>query len=644
MAESSACLVRSFSQPYSSTSQDTEEGDPLRRALTASVSFGRFMSESLTWEKWSSFTQNRYKEEIEKYSKPGSVAEKKAYFEAHYKKKAAQKAAASLEEQNIAVNNIPVSSLVTNNESPIEMAQGQEGYGVATEDEVAENGPTSDFNSSVDEYGQGPLNQYKMESEKIEGMEQGKQPTFVENPAESSVLPEYGRSPLKGCRIESNQFEGTERGIEQPTFVENQGESFTLPEYGQSPILDCGIEDEQIYVTEQEDGHPSFIQKADEFSTLLEDAQYIIDQEEVKAPALETAAMDVSASSGKKKPVSSSAKASGPKQKSALWQPLKPTTLVQQPRNDGDQGTAYNRKTVRESVEKKRSTPKSIHMSICLGSLAGNTNKSSSPESQKLNSRLFTNLSKTTRESSKQQTQTMASTCGVSKRLPVTPQRAIRSAKELNHQISRSRTADMKSESLYMRSSTSSTTHRMKAEHHIGSGSFSLRTEERARKREEKLQQKLSMEVTENERPQGRIRKDSKYVRQSITSQDKANTSSHPGVKHLDHQTEKGNIRRGDKDVRQSITSQRKANANASSTRGMKHLELQAEKITRTHLCSPGVPRKQKYVQPDSTRPTWRHSIKDPLGKSHRPPTYPTKLLIPQKNSTNENTSPNTQL
>lgn len=244
------------------------------------------MSESLTWEKWSSFTQNRYKEEIEKYSKPGSVAEKKAYFEAHYKKKAAQKAAASLEEQNIAVNNIPVSSLVTNNESPIEMAKGQEGYGVATEDEVAENGPTSDFNSSVDEYGQGPVDQYKMESEKIEGMEQGKQPTFVENPAESSVLPEYGRSPLKGCRIESDQVEGTERGIEQPTFVENQGESFTLPEYGQSPILDCGIEDEQIYVTEQEDGHPSFIQKADEFSTLLEDAQYIIDQEEVKAPAL----------------------------------------------------------------------------------------------------------------------------------------------------------------------------------------------------------------------------------------------------------------------------------------------------------------------------------------------------------------------
>lgn len=58
------------------------------------------MSESLAWEKWSAFSHNRYQEELEKFSKPGSVAQKKAYFEAHYKRKAAQKAAAELEEAN----------------------------------------------------------------------------------------------------------------------------------------------------------------------------------------------------------------------------------------------------------------------------------------------------------------------------------------------------------------------------------------------------------------------------------------------------------------------------------------------------------------------------------------------------------------
>ncbi|RID53038.1 hypothetical protein BRARA_G00465 [Brassica rapa] len=53
------------------------------------------MSEKIDWEKWSSFpTQNRYVAETERYSRPGSVAQKKAFFEAHYKKLAAARKAA----------------------------------------------------------------------------------------------------------------------------------------------------------------------------------------------------------------------------------------------------------------------------------------------------------------------------------------------------------------------------------------------------------------------------------------------------------------------------------------------------------------------------------------------------------------------
>lgn len=55
---------------------------------SGSISFGRFATESLSWEKRSSFSHNRYLEEVEKYSRPGSVIEKKAYFEAHFKKRA----------------------------------------------------------------------------------------------------------------------------------------------------------------------------------------------------------------------------------------------------------------------------------------------------------------------------------------------------------------------------------------------------------------------------------------------------------------------------------------------------------------------------------------------------------------------------
>ncbi|KAL2344266.1 hypothetical protein Fmac_005551 [Flemingia macrophylla] len=61
-------------------------------ALQVSVSFGRFENDSLSWEKWSAFSPNKYMEEVEKCATPGSVAQKKAYFEAHYKNIAARKA------------------------------------------------------------------------------------------------------------------------------------------------------------------------------------------------------------------------------------------------------------------------------------------------------------------------------------------------------------------------------------------------------------------------------------------------------------------------------------------------------------------------------------------------------------------------
>lgn len=60
--------------------------------LEVSVSFGRFENDALSWEKWSSFSPNKYLEEVGNLSTPGSVAQKKAYFEAHYKKIAAKKA------------------------------------------------------------------------------------------------------------------------------------------------------------------------------------------------------------------------------------------------------------------------------------------------------------------------------------------------------------------------------------------------------------------------------------------------------------------------------------------------------------------------------------------------------------------------
>ncbi|WOG93471.1 hypothetical protein DCAR_0312755 [Daucus carota subsp. sativus] len=99
-----ACVMHPFSYT-SGTSDEPHQMNPLH-ALGESVSFGRFMTDSsLSWEKWSAFTQNRHVEEAERYAQPGSVAEKKAFFEAHYKRiAAAKKAAALLEQENAAKN------------------------------------------------------------------------------------------------------------------------------------------------------------------------------------------------------------------------------------------------------------------------------------------------------------------------------------------------------------------------------------------------------------------------------------------------------------------------------------------------------------------------------------------------------------
>ncbi|XP_010493292.1 PREDICTED: uncharacterized protein LOC104770540 [Camelina sativa] len=62
------------------------------KELAVSVSFGKFENDSLSWEKFSSFSPNKYLEEVEKCATAGSVAQKKAYCESHYKKIAKRRA------------------------------------------------------------------------------------------------------------------------------------------------------------------------------------------------------------------------------------------------------------------------------------------------------------------------------------------------------------------------------------------------------------------------------------------------------------------------------------------------------------------------------------------------------------------------
>lgn len=71
------------------------------------------MSEDLEWGKWSTFSHKKYVEEAEKYSRPGSVAQKKAFFEAHYKRIAEAKKAAAEEQPTVTPAEVLLHALET---------------------------------------------------------------------------------------------------------------------------------------------------------------------------------------------------------------------------------------------------------------------------------------------------------------------------------------------------------------------------------------------------------------------------------------------------------------------------------------------------------------------------------------------------
>lgn len=84
-------MATEVNQTYFAWSQGetTELGVPQGVSVSqtldhGSISFGRFELESLSWEKWSVFTNDRRHEEFGKFN--GLVAQKKAYFEEYYKR------------------------------------------------------------------------------------------------------------------------------------------------------------------------------------------------------------------------------------------------------------------------------------------------------------------------------------------------------------------------------------------------------------------------------------------------------------------------------------------------------------------------------------------------------------------------------
>ncbi|KAL3337348.1 hypothetical protein AABB24_029816 [Solanum stoloniferum] len=527
-SSSSACLVRSFSQP----SQERTEGDPLLRALSTSVSFGRFMSESLDWEKWSSFTHNRYLEEVGKYAKPGSVAEKKAYFEAQHKKAAAKKAALLLEQQNAAVDessdlnvtnqnndHSTVNSELTEPSScvGIEETQREEGeLNVATqiidmESELTENGSYEGTEEALGDQGhlnvtnpsvdnctmlfQLPENSSHMGIEEVQGNE-------GDNTTTCGSYPIHGEINLETT--------GTENSIEQSYPVENELKSLNQPE---NVVVEVS-----------------------------ENVAQLKEKTQTKNAAMVGDTM-LSMKKKPKKPLTLTTRLTTKNESSKFKSRVKPVTALQPIVTDKSAPTSRNNGKV--MTDKKKSNPKSRQMAIKFFSHREETKKPMSPILEKIvNSRFVRSITKTSRDSKIQQTSTLASVSGISKCPSEAPQRANkRDRTKLDQSLCRSRKEEGESVSQSGNLKSINKHGNVACSSPTVFSPFSLRSEERAAKRREffqKLAQKLNTKEAEEEQQQAKPKANTTSSSKVLISRAKPNPSIHHERESSSNQMKKG--------------------------------------------------------------------------------------------------------
>ncbi|XP_034932467.1 protein WVD2-like 7 isoform X3 [Populus alba] len=531
------CVMQPFSYA-AGISNDAKEGNPIH-ALGQSISFGRFMSDSLSWEKWSSFSHNRYVEEAEKFSRPGSVAQKKAFFEAHYRNLAARKAAALLEQANAEANN----EEEPENEVGIPDKTTQDSLTVATNSQEAG------------------------DREEAHVQQVNSEASFVadDNTRTSNVDME---------RSESSNVEEVEPSAENEILVENCVKIETLNQI-------VNVDNKEV-VKEMELSVSKQMEKP-----LLKDFM---------------SCKDDAASMSKKKPAVSSSKSSIYDKASKLPStPAKPAPSVRAKKENT--ATPISKKSALESVERRKPTPKSTHKSMNF-TPAREFNKITSSIIRKIDNSRVGSHSKSSKDCpTPSRTPMMMGSIAESKHPLATPQSEKRRAKTpLHPSTSGSKTVRSKWHFLPKENRSQSPS---------ASIPFSFRTEERAARRKEKLEEKFNAYQAQK-------------VQLQVTLKEKAETEL--------------------KRLRQSLCFKARPLPDFYKQRVAPNNQM--EKVPLTHSESPEPGRKMtpSKIRSASQLPQWS-SLKNSGSKDamQKKSDNPRSLASRLKASPHENTSPNIQ-
>lgn len=418
-------------QPFSYVSgipNEAHEGNPIH-ALGHSISFGRFTSESLAWERWSTFSHNRYVEEAERYSRPGSVAQKKAFFEAHYKKVAAQRAAALLEQANA-----NAATAVASDNAPEPKSESQDLKTVVPTSEVVVN------------------EQVEKEEEKVVEEPTKKEEAFTGN---TNGYSDTEMDKLASSRVQVADIPATH---EPQVLAENSAEP-ELSSQMHNAVNDTEVNGMELSGTPQSE------------KPLLK--SYSSNQEASTPIKRKKTRLFTSSKS-------SLAYHKAPKVPSS---PAKP--VVSSCSRKDDILTPLRKKPATELEDKKRSTPKSLHKSVSFTPIKELSRLTSTVIRKIENSRVGASSSKTSKDCmTPLRTPTTVSKNEVHKRCTKTPCSEKRRAKTpLDPSASGTKTPLSRWRSLRTEN---------KARSPFSSAPFNLRTEERAASRKKKLEEKFN--------------------------------------------------------------------------------------------------------------------------------------------------------